>query len=56
VLRRFAEHVGAIGIRNDQSGVRRKNLGWHILREGEEQPVAMGAVVFPFVVGAEVLH
>ena len=41
-------------IGHDQSGVGRENLARHILRGGEEQPVAMGAVVLPFLVGAEI--
>ena len=56
VLGRFAMQMGTIGVSDDQAGVLRKNLARQILREGEEQPVAMHPVVLPFLVGAQIFH
>src|SRR5882672_7788459 len=56
MLRRFAKKMRAIGVGDDQASILWKKIAAQILREGEEQPVAMGAVVLPFVIGAEILH
>ena len=49
-------HVGAIGIGDNQAGFLGKDVARQILREGEEQPVAMGAIVLPFVIGAQIVE
>src|SRR5258708_14125409 len=54
MLRRFAMHVCAIGVGDDQSSLGRKYLAGQILREAEEQPTPMGAVVLPFRVAARI--
>ena len=46
-------HVRAIGVRDDQAGVFAENLARQILGEGEEQPIAMGAVLVPFLIGTQ---
>lgn len=56
VLRRFAVQVRAIGVGHDQTGVGGENLARQILREREEQPVAMHPAIPPFLVGAQILH
>ena len=56
VFRRRAMHVRAVGIGDDQAGVGGKYLATQILGEGEEQPVAMGPVFRPFLIGAQILH
>ena len=56
MLGRLAMQVRAVGVGDDQAGILRKNLARQILREGEEQPVAMHPVVLPFLVGAQILH
>jgi hypothetical protein len=56
VLWRRAMHMRAIGVGNDQAGVSREDLARQILGEGEEQPVAMGAVFRPFLVGPQILQ
>jgi len=38
----------AIGVGDDQAGVSRENLAGQILREGEEQPVAIARGTLPF--------
>src|ERR1700694_867600 len=50
MLRRLAMQMRAIGIGDDQPGLFGENLARQILREAEEQPVAMRAVVLPFLV------
>ena len=55
MLRRLAMQMRAIGVGDDQAGVGGKDLARQILREGEEQPVAMGAVFLPFLVGTQIL-
>ena len=55
MLRRFAMHVRAIGIGDNQAGLFRKDFARQILREREEQPVAMRAVFMPFLIGAQIL-
>ena len=54
VLRRRAFDFGAEGIGHDQPGVGRENLARHLERCGEEQAVAMRAIVRPFLIGAEI--
>ena len=56
MLGRLAMQMRAIGVGDDQAGIVRENLARQILREGEEQPVAMHPVVLPFLVGAQILH
>ncbi|MGY4347048.1 hypothetical protein ACVWXM_003515 [Bradyrhizobium sp. GM7.3] len=56
VLGRLALQVRTIGIRDDQAGILRKDLARQVLREGEEQPVAMRPVFVPFLIGAQILH
>src|SRR4051794_3725913 len=56
VLRRVAMQMRAIGVGDDQASLSWENLAWKVLREGKEQPVAMRAVVLPFLVGAQVLQ
>src|SRR3954447_15455506 len=56
MLRRVAMHVRAIGVSDDQSGLLRENFARQILGEGEKQPVAMRAVILPFLVGAQILE
>lgn len=56
VLGRLALQMGAIGIGDDQAGVLRKDLTGQLLREGKEQPVAMGAIVLPFLIGPQILQ
>ena len=55
MLRRLAMQMRAIGVRDDQAGILRKDLARQILREGEEQPVAMCPLLLPFLVGAQIL-
>ncbi len=55
MLGRIAMQMRAVGVGNDQSGVGRKQLAGQILREGEEQPVAMRPVVLPFLIDAQIL-
>jgi hypothetical protein len=55
MLRGFAVQMGAIGVGDDQAGLGRENLARQILGEGKEQPVAMRAVLMPFLVGAQIL-
>ena len=55
VLRRLAHQLRAERVGDDQPGVLGENLARHLERGGEEQPVAMRAVVHPFLVGAEIL-
>ncbi len=55
MLRRLAMHMRTVGVRNDQAGLGGENLARQIGREGEEQPVAMGAVLLPLLVGAQIL-
>ena len=55
VLRRLAHDLRAERVGDDQPGVLRENLARHFERGGEEQPVAMRAIVHPFLVGAEIL-
>ena len=47
-----AVKMRAVGIGDDQAGILREYLAGQILREGEEQPVAMHPVVLPFLIGA----
>jgi len=46
----------AIGVGHDQAGSFGENLAGQIPGEGKEQPVAMGAIILPFLVGAQILH
>jgi hypothetical protein len=55
VLGRLAMQMRAIGVGDDEAGVLRKDLARQVLREGEEQPVAMGAVFVPFLICAQIL-
>ena len=55
MLRRLAMQMRAIGVGDDQAGIRRENLARQILREGKEQPVAMHPVILPLLVGAQIL-
>ncbi len=55
VLRCIAMHMRAIGIRHDQACVGGKNLAGQILREGKEQPVAMRAILGPFLISPQIL-
>src|SRR5262249_49336348 len=54
VLGRRAHHLGAERISHDQPGILREDVAGHVNGGGEEQPVAMQAVVHPFRVGAKV--
>ena len=54
MLRRLAMQMRAIGVGNDQAGACGENLAGQILREGKEQPVAMRAIILPFLVGAPI--
>ena len=55
MLGRVAMQMRAVGVGDDQSGIGRKQFAGQILREGEEQPVAMQPVVLPFLIGAQIL-
>ena len=48
------QELRAKGIGHDETGVGRENLARHLDRGGEEQSVAMRAIILPFLVGAEV--
>src|SRR5262245_6821560 len=54
MLGRLAEKMRAIGIGDDQTSILWKKIAAQVLRESEEQPVAMGPVVLPFVIGAQI--
>jgi len=54
VLRRLAYQGAAIGVGDDQAGVRRQDLRRKIRGDGEEQPVAVGAVLRPLRVDLEI--
>lgn len=55
VLRRFAMQMSAIGVGNDEAGVCGKNPARQIARKGEEQAVAMRAIILPLSIGAQIL-
>src|ERR1041385_2647067 len=55
VLRRLADEMRAERIRHNKPRVVRENLARHLHRGRKEQPVAMEAIVHPFLVGAKVL-
>ena len=52
---RRANDLGAVAVGQDQPGVFGKYLERHMRRGGEEQPVAMPAIVRPFAVDAKIL-
>ena len=54
MFRRLADEGGAERVRHDQAGVRGENLARHLLCGGEGQPVAMGAIIHPLLVGAKI--
>ena len=56
MLRRLAMQMRTIGVGDDQPGLLWKDLAGQVLRECKEQPVAMSAVILPFVIGAQILH
>src|SRR5215471_6580512 len=56
VLRRLAEKMRAISIGDDQPRLFRKDFTRQILRESEKQPIAMGAIVLPFVISPQILQ
>ena len=55
MLGRLAVQMRTKGVGDDQAGFGGENLAAHILREGEQQPIAMRPVVFPFLIGAQIL-
>ena len=56
LLRGFAHDRGAERVGDDQPGLGGKGLALHAGMGGEEQPIAMAAIVDPFLVGAKIRH
>ena len=56
MLRRFTDDRGAERVGDDQPGVSREYLARHVEHGGEKQPVAMQAVVRPFLIGAKIRY
>ena len=56
VLGRLAVQMRAIGVGDNQAGIRREDLAGQVLGEGKEQPVAMRSLILPFLVGAQILQ
>jgi hypothetical protein len=54
VLGRLASEFGAEGIGHDQPGIGREYLARHFDGRREKQPVAVRAIILPFLVGAEI--
>jgi len=54
VLRRLAEHFGAIAIGEDEPCVERQDVSWKRVRDSEGKAIAMGTIGRPFVIGAKV--
>ena len=55
-FRRLADDLGAEHVGNDQSGIGRHDLGIEIAGNGEEQAIAVVAVLGPFHVAAEIVQ
>jgi hypothetical protein len=51
---RGPHHIGAIGVGQNEAHILREVVAWHALGDREEKPVAIGAIVLPCVIGAEV--
>ena len=56
LLRRFANDRGAEGVGDDQAGPGGEDIARHPGMGGEEQPIAMAAIIHPFLVGAKIRH
>lgn len=55
MFRRFTMLIGAVAVGYNQSYLRRKQLAGQFTRKCKEQPIAMGAVAFPFLVNSQIL-
>jgi len=50
----LASELRAKGIGHDEAGVGREDLARYLDRGGEEQAIAMGPIILPFLVGTEI--
>jgi len=47
--------IGTVVVRNNQSGLGRKQVAGQFGRKGKKQPVTMRAVALPFSIGPQIL-